>query len=578
MPEPSQLGPFGAHLVDPGFTWCRGHVLFAGGAEVAVVEQPRLLELVRLDGVASPAHVLDVVVSGAWAAAEAAQASTGGSNPRFPGVFDEAAGGVGEPACRSCLVVGEGDEVVAALQARGVRCSTGELDDAVDAVVVALPAAAAPADAGWEGVLAEHHGIVDGILADASWARSVADLGRPVRLVTLTDATTAGGRSRAQAAAQLARSSRSATDDRVSAFSIAVDPGAQREAGELAAHLVAHPEAPALAGAELVAGAGWVGLRSHPRPTGSITFGGPELPAWFDGALRGRGRDLGVRPARIVDAHVHLWDPSRTDWYPYLSGRMALDMGDTSGMARRFDVATYRSEAAGWNVTKLVNVAAATGGHSVDETIELDRRAEVDGGPDAIVGGITTGGTVAEVDAQLDRQQSAARFRGVRPMGGGGSRPPEGVLAALQERGLLFELMAHPDELAEAARWLAPFDDLTVVVEHTGWPRSAADDERAQWREGMAALAGLGGRVVCKLSGLAMPLGTMRADVLAPWIEGAIETFGVDRCLFASNFPVDGLHGTLDDLWSTYAELTAGLPETDRDKLFAGNAERVYGI
>ena len=43
------------------------------------------------------------------------------------------------------------------------------------------------------------------------------------------------------------------------------------------------------------------------------------------------------RPARIVDAHVHFWDPARADWYPYLAGAMELDLGEASGMARRFD-------------------------------------------------------------------------------------------------------------------------------------------------------------------------------------------------------------------------------------------------
>ena len=52
--------------------------------------------------------------------------------------------------------------------------------------------------------------------------------------------------------------------------------------------------------------------------------------------------------------------------------------------------------------------------------------------------------------------------------------------------------------------------------------------------------------------------------------------FGVDRCMFASNFPVDGMHGTLDELCSTYAEVTAGLDDEARDQLFAANAERVY--
>ena len=284
------------------------------------------------------------------------------------------------------------------------------------------------------------------------------------------------------------------------------------------------------------------------------------------------------RPTRVVDAHVHLWDPARTDWYPYLAGQQKLkDIGDVTGMARRFDVPTYQAEAAGWNVEKLVNVAAATGLHSIDETLELDRRADTDGHPDAIIGGLPPTGSVAETVELLDRQMAAARFRGVRPMGFFDSPVPAAeVLRALQERNLVFELMTHPDQLEAAARGLAAFDGLVVVVEHTGWPRSSADEERALWKTGMDALAGLGDNVVCKLSGLAMPLGSMDADALRPWLEPAIEAFGVDRCMFASNFPVDGMHGTFDELYTTFAAVTSGLDDEARDKLFAANAERVY--
>ncbi len=88
--EPEDLGPFGAHLVDDGFGWCSGQVLFAGGSEVAVIDRPRLIEVVRTDPVASLARVLDVVVPAALAKAEAQQASSGGGNPRFGPVFDEA--------------------------------------------------------------------------------------------------------------------------------------------------------------------------------------------------------------------------------------------------------------------------------------------------------------------------------------------------------------------------------------------------------------------------------------------------------------------------------------------------------
>lgn len=284
-----------------------------------------------------------------------------------------------------------------------------------------------------------------------------------------------------------------------------------------------------------------------------------------------------TRPPRVVDAHVHLWDPARTDWYPYLSGRQALNMGDVSGMSRRFDVPTYRAESAGWNVEKLVNVAAATGGHSIAETLELDERAQADGLLAAIIGGLPPTDTVAQALALIDEQMAASRFRGVRPMGmGGGPLPAAEVLQGLQERGLVFELMAQPDQLLVAAEGLAAFPSLVVVVEHTGWPRTNTPEEFALWKSGITALAGVGERVVCKLSGLAMPLGSMEVAAFAPWLEYAIEAFGVQRAMFASNFPVDGMHGSFDELYTTFATVTAGLNDDDRARLFATNAERVY--
>ena len=286
---------------------------------------------------------------------------------------------------------------------------------------------------------------------------------------------------------------------------------------------------------------------------------------------------MSTRPTRVVDAHVHLWDPARTDWYPYLSRPPEGGAGDASRMFRRFDAEIYQAEAARWNVEKIVNVAAATGRHSVEETIELDHVADATGRPDAIVGGLPPTDTVAEAVELIDRQMVAPRFRGVRPMGANmGPLPDPGVLRALGERDLLFELMTHPDQLGVAAAGLSGVDDLTVVVEHTGWPRSSSDEERALWRAGIDALAGLGDNVVCKLSGLAMPLGSMDVDTLAPWLEYAIEAFGVDRCLFASNFPVDAMYGTFDDLYTTFSTVTGGLDDEARHKLFAANAERVY--
>jgi len=278
---------------------------------------------------------------------------------------------------------------------------------------------------------------------------------------------------------------------------------------------------------------------------------------------------------RIVDAHIHFWDPARADWYPYLSGGMELDIGDISGMIRRFMPETYRAESARWNVDKVVHVSAA-GGFIVEETLEREEMGAATGDPAAIVGGIRSDMSGAQADAFLDAQMAASRFRGVRVMGPEpGGVPHRDVLAGLRDRGLVLDLMAHAPELEPAAATLADWGDLTVVVEHTGWPRANTPEEYATWQRGMAALAALP-HVHCKLSGLAMPLATMDAEVFRPWIEYALEVFGVDRCFFASNFPVDSTHGTFDDLYTTFATLTADLDAAARAKLFAENAERVY--
>lgn len=284
-----------------------------------------------------------------------------------------------------------------------------------------------------------------------------------------------------------------------------------------------------------------------------------------------------ARPARIIDAHVHLWDPVQTDWYPYLSGGRELNMGDVSGMSRRFDATVHAQESTGWNVVALVNVAAATGPHSIDETLALDERAATDGQPAAIIGGLPPTASTAEAVELLDRQGAAGRFRGVRPMGRFEDPvPPDPVLEVLAARGLIFELMAHPHQLVAAAERLAAHPDLIVAVEHAGWPRDDSAEERERWQRGLEALASLGARVVCKVSGLAMPLGSMRPEVFGPWVRFAIDTFGPSRCCVASNFPVDGMHGTLDELFTAYATIVSEFGEAARDDLFAGTAERVY--
>jgi NAD(P)-dependent dehydrogenase (short-subunit alcohol dehydrogenase family) len=335
MPAPEEIGPIGAHLVREDLSWCRGQVIFAGGSEVAVIDRPRLVEAARTDDTASLAGVLDTWLAGAAVPAEATQATTGGSNPRFGGLYDPSGASGGSATASgpslNCAVVSDRPDlaaaVAAALGSRGatarvvpVETTGGRFADAadvvrsiagsggpLDALVVALAAGpAAPGGAAWERILAEHADVAGGIASDAAWARAIADhataTDRPVQLLTLSDARSSGGRSRAQASAQLARSARTATHDRVTAYAVSLEGGdaaSRRVAGDLAAHLLCSPGTESLSGSELVVSDGWIGIRRHPHPSGSVTFGGPSVPAWLDTALRemvARARDDGDRP------------------------------------------------------------------------------------------------------------------------------------------------------------------------------------------------------------------------------------------------------------------------------------------
>lgn len=334
VPPPEHLGPIGAYFAGEELSaWCRGQIMFSNGAEVTWVAPPRLLEVAPTRSVASLPHLLDALGPAVLAPAEAAQASTGGGNPRVSAALPEPATDTspGVPAAARCVVVTDsavwGAALAGALGARGVECvgigawrgraagsdevATGFAGAAdqlahvarevgpVDAVVVALAtdrpttAAGTAGVPGWQRVLDEHEGVTDRIRVDAAWVRAVADhsaaTDRPLRVVTVVGAASAGGRSRSQAAAQLARAAHPATADRVDAFAIAVetsDPAARTPVAEIVAHLVGAAGAGALSGAELVVDANWFGLRSHPHPAGTITYGGPDVPAWLDGALR----------------------------------------------------------------------------------------------------------------------------------------------------------------------------------------------------------------------------------------------------------------------------------------------------
>ncbi|GAA2130101.1 amidohydrolase family protein [Actinomadura napierensis] len=277
----------------------------------------------------------------------------------------------------------------------------------------------------------------------------------------------------------------------------------------------------------------------------------------------------------FVDSHVHFWKPSEhEDWYPGL---------------KRFFPEVYRdflpddhragAAEAGVDVTDVVHVSATSAPRAyLDETNWLDALHRADPThPAAIIGALDPQASPDAIERDLDVQAAAPAFRGVRVISGfdPSTEAAAHILRLLADRDLGFDQIIRPAEADAYLPLLQRTPDLAVVAEHTGWPDG--QEPFQDWRDGMARLAALP-NVHCKISGLGMALRTMAVEDLRPYVESCLELFGIDRCFFGSNFPVDGVGGTYAELLTAYQEITATLSESERRALFSANARRRYRI
>lgn len=289
--------------------------------------------------------------------------------------------------------------------------------------------------------------------------------------------------------------------------------------------------------------------------------------------------DLGA--FRLVDPHVHHWDPVNTEWYPFLSPDFDLAdlaIAGAESMRRRYLVEDYLADAAPWNLDKYVHVNA-TGGEKA-YLGEAEWLAGLGGRLAGVIGTVELEQDPGAVVADLERQAEYPLFRGIRNMviPDFGSASFDAGLRFLSEHGLVYDFLVHPSTMTAAVEVIRRHPDLEVVVEHVGWPLATDDAERALWREGMRALADTRAGVACKLSGIAMTTHTVTVDAVRPWFDEAIALFGADRCLAASNFPVDGAFGSYDELMRTYLAIIGEYGEAAVSAVFADNAERIYRL
>ena len=316
----------------------------------------------------------------------------------------------------------------------------------------------------------------------------------------------------------------------------------------------------------------------------------------------------------ICDPHHHLWDrrPSQ------ICERYLLDelLDDLSGghnvVSTVFIQCSAMHKSAGPSEMQPVGETEFVNGVAAMSASGLYGDTRVAAG---IVGhaDLRLGPAVAAVlDAHI--AAGGGRFRGIRHIAAwdadtslpaGRVNPGPGLFVRddfragfgqLAPRGLSFEVWCYHPQIAEATSLARAFPETTIILDHFGGPvgigsyAGHADDVYAEWRTSIAELASCP-NVVAKLGGINMelngfgwhqrsqpPSSEELNEATRRYYEFTIDKFGVDRCMFESNFPVDKLSCSYTVLWNSFKRLTAGCSAAEKASLFHDTAARVYRL
>ncbi len=292
----------------------------------------------------------------------------------------------------------------------------------------------------------------------------------------------------------------------------------------------------------------------------------------------------------IIDPHFHLWDLDN-NYYPWLSdGVKSSAFGDYTAINKTYLIEDFLADARHQKLVKAVHLDVGYDPKDpAGETRWLQAVADRHGFPHGIVGYADL--RKKHVGDLLDEHMQYANFRGIRQSMNFHTDPAKTYLTEaevsrtpewrrgfkeLARRGLSFDLQLYYWQMEEFLELARDFPDVQIILNHTGMQVDGPGHFRG-WREAMKKLS-QAPNVACKISGLGMGNRDWNIDEISPYVETAITAFGVERCMFASNFPVDKLFSSYNKIFDAFREITAEYTISERLKLFHDNAERLYRL
>lgn len=285
----------------------------------------------------------------------------------------------------------------------------------------------------------------------------------------------------------------------------------------------------------------------------------------------------------FVDAHHHLWDLSRSGYAWLKEDRdMQRYLGPYDELCRNYLVDEFEADSRSVNLIKSVHIETQDPTDPVVETAWLQSVSDGHSKhlPNAIIGAANL--CLPGLERVLTMHEQYPNFRGIRALI---FRDPKFAYSDEFQRGL--ELLSRHNLLFDAdCDWqhmpmfstLAQrFPDLQFVLNHCGFPKHRTSLYFSSWRAAIKEFA-KNENVVCKISGLGMTDPDWTLDSIRPWVETCLEFMGIDRCVFATNWPVDSLFSSYEEVVRSYHHIVQDFSADEREKLFRRNAERTYQI
>lgn len=276
----------------------------------------------------------------------------------------------------------------------------------------------------------------------------------------------------------------------------------------------------------------------------------------------------------LLDTHVHLMHPDRfnyqwTDGIPLLNGAFTLEsyteLATAAGISEAIfmetapDNAFYRDEVRYIRELMRPGTSILVGliaGCRPEDNSEFDAWLEETDNRDVI-------GYRRALHVLPDEISTTARFRqNVRKIGA---------------RNKTFDLCVTQAQLSIGRDLARACPNTMFVLNHCGGP-AIADGDYAKWSSSIDEIAALA-NVVCKISGIGAYVDDKpRQQAIRRYVDHCLNAFGPDRVVWGGDWPVVNLAAGLQDWAAMTRELVASLSELDREKLFAGNARRIYQI